>query len=154
MKKCTGCDKLTENYINWCSWECNIAHAKANGGVVHTPNGLPITTIKHDGTMMEHEHADHPDYKFPVTIEYVGKQDPRKFFWGEQDVTDIMVEMCKLQDHALIYTDGTIAVTLYECCYAMWTLHDGKFHGGSLWKKDCWRMSRDSIEKIGKLICQ
>lgn len=162
VKKCTGCDKLTENYVNWCSWECNVAHAKANGGIVHTPNGLPITTITCDGVMMEHEHADHPDYKFPVDVEYVGVIDEddildAKMLLGDDvEPTEERVRMIRHETHALIYSDGNIALTLYEYCYFTWLLHNGEFEGGPKWawhhpKKGGvvqYRMTNSSRDKI------
>ncbi len=54
------------------------------------------------------------------------------------------------QNHALLYTDGHVAVTIYECSYAMWYLNSGKIAGGSLWKKDEWKLSDESRSKILK----
>jgi len=31
--------------------------------------------------------------------------------------------------------DGSIAITIYECCYAMWCVRSGKVMSGSLWEK-------------------
>jgi len=36
------------------------------------------------------------------------------------------------QRHALVFTDGQVAVTVYECCYFMWCVHDGSPDGGSI----------------------
>ena len=59
-------------------------------------------------------HEDHPTRLFEVTAQ------PNQ---GPQET------------HTLIYTDGTIAVTLYDCCYAMWHLSTGWLMHGTLWTK-------------------
>jgi hypothetical protein len=139
MSNCVNCGKLTVD--NYCDSECMIENAKKNGGKVMAPNNLPITCIRYDYTMMEHPEADHPDYKFPVKVEYCGKEIPvDKYEYSRED-------------HALIYTDGNIAVTIYECCFAMWTLNgskrdQGKCCGGHLWAKNDWKLTDESIEKI------
>ena len=141
MKFCTNCNKEIEQHLNYCSWDCNIEAAKKEGGKAHTPNGLPIACIKADGTMLEHEHGGHPDYKFVIEIEFVGER-PKLPEWDHSYTTET---------HALIYTDGVIAVTMYECCYATWYLNDGHNHGGRFWKEKGleWRMTKGSI-----LLCQ
>jgi hypothetical protein len=153
MSQCLFCNKETPPGHNYCGYDCHVDHAKSLGGRVHCPNGLPINCIKYDNTMMEHEHADHPDYKFPVDVEYVGNLkgtgDPGEdlALYGrvlnDQEVREMMG-----QTHALIYTDGSIALTIYECCYAMWYLRDGEFAGGSLWKKGEWKLSCETIQRI------
>lgn len=114
-----------EKYVNYCSWECGVEIAKTEGGQVFTPNGLPIRCIRHDGNMYEHEHGDHQDYKFPVDVEFQGDitEDHRKDFemmCGRPAKDDGEVRDMNGQTHALIYTDGSVALTMYECCYAMW----------------------------------
>ncbi len=111
MSKCVGCEKEAPQYCNWCSWDCNVATHIREGGKVHTPNGLPIGCICVDGNLYEIEHGDHPDYKFPVKIEYIGKEDiPESERW---------------ETHALIWFDDCVALTLYECCYFMWNRSTG-----------------------------
>lgn len=129
-----------------------IACAKAGGGVVHTPNGLPIRSIRHDGNMYEHGHGDHPDYKFPVEIEYVGglkKEvlDELTEFWRVENPTEEDARRYLAETHALIYTDGSIAVTLYECNYSMFSLRTGECLGGRYVSKDN-RLSEKSREEI------
>lgn len=131
-KKCLQCGKEIKDYLNYCDGDCLIQSAKDAGGRVHCPNGLPIRCIKHDNTMLEHEHGDHPDYKFPVTV-----------VWGGNDR--------ETETHALIYNDRTIAVTMYECCYYMWLLRDGTLlHGPSWiagWEDKC-RLNDESVAQI------
>jgi hypothetical protein len=134
MRQCLFCQKPTEDWLNYCSTDCQISEAKAMGGIFHSPNGLPVGCIRADGNMFEHEHGDHPDYKFPVTCEFI----------GNKEEYDGRTSEC----HALIYADESIALTLYECCYAMWYLYTGKVAGGSLWKKDEWNLTSESIKKI------
>ena len=80
--------------------------------------------------MLEHEHGDHPNYQFPVDVEWIGPMDDAPFTWtdGEgktESVTPAEFKNMAHETHALIYTDGVVAITLNECCYAMWHLTDG-----------------------------
>jgi hypothetical protein len=135
--KCLSCSAEAPEHCNYCDWGCHIDHAKALGGQVHLPNGLPINCIRADGTMLEHAHGDHPDYKFPVAAEFVPRESDLES-WERRET------------HALIYTDGHIAVTLYECCYALWR-GDGACIGGSMWKKGEWRLTDETMTKIKEL---
>lgn len=105
-----------------------------------SPNNLPISCVKFDGTMLEHEHGDHPDYKFPVTVEYRGVLPEGLDEWD-----------CsyKPETHALIYSDGCVAVTLYECTYGMFNLGDGGSITNKNWHKD-WFLTQSSIDEIRK----
>lgn len=150
---CVGCDKMISLYFNFCTWECQIEHAKRNGGVVHTPNGLPIQCIKADYSMLEHSHGDHFDYKFPVTADYVGGNPKDKFYYVSSDSDRIEMDEDELeaaqhQEHALIWTDGCFAVTLYECTYALWDLRDGVLVFGHLEEAGEWRLDEASMVKI------
>ena len=50
--------------------------------------------------------------------------------------------------HALIYTDGYVALTLYENNYSLWHVaRDGEWISGSL-QDDSYRLSRESVGKI------
>jgi hypothetical protein len=143
MKMCIWCGKETSEYHNFCSnSDCQINKAIADGGRIHCPNGLPIRSITRDGLLLEHEHGDHPTYMFPVMVEYFGE----KVELPEWD--DSYAD----HDHALIYTDGHVAMTLHECCYFLWLLDGGVFLHGSSWLKEGWRMSADSVIKIRQLI--
>lgn len=77
--------------------------------------------------MLEHEHADHPDYKHPVEVVWVGKEleEIYRNMFG-RTLTDDEIRNAMGEHHALIYTDGTIAVTLYEYTYHTWYLKSGK----------------------------
>jgi hypothetical protein len=88
--------------------------------------------------MLEHEHADHPDYKFPVTVEYVSEVPSDLPDWDTSYYPET---------HALIYTDGYIAVTMYECCHAMWWLKDGSWMGGPSWEKK-WRLCEADVKRL------
>lgn len=124
-----------------CSWDIQVAAATAAGGRVFAPNGLPVNCIRHDCTMLEHEHADHPDYKFPVAVNYVGPA---------HDLPDWDTSHCP-ESHALIYFDSCIAVTLYEYCYAMWSTANGKLMAGSLCARSDWVLSEETLGKIHNL---
>ena len=138
-KMCVICGKkLPEMYLSHCSWDCSVEDAKRKGGEIHQPNGLSIQSIKCDGSLWEHEHADHPDYKFPVEIEYTGEK-PELPDWDSY---------CNAT-HALIYTDEFIVVTLYECSYAMWHLADRSYMGGrSAWYNNKWKLTAESRDKV------
>lgn len=144
-------------------WHEKIESLKNSGTVdVYAKNDLPICVVRHNGTLLEHEHADHKDYKFPVEIEYVGGE-PKDYGWCGFDENGVETILPMTEDeiyeqnhesHALIYTDGCIALTLYETCPAIWSLKTGKCCGGSLWGnwrlKDTkgWRLTNESISKI------
>lgn len=109
-----------------------------------------------------HEHADHPDYKFPIEARF--HKTPQKlfdegaFFWsdgcgGKTPMTLEEVERECIQVHALIYTDGSIALSIYEHCYALWRLRTGEVIGGSyLWDREGdWILTPESLEKIKEL---
>jgi hypothetical protein len=134
---CLHCGNPTE-VANYCDWNCNVAHAKAAGGKVVCPNGLPIMSINAiDGSMYEHEHGDHPDYKFPITVEYTGEIPDDLPDWDPS---------FEVKDHALIYCDGYIAITIYECSHYMWKVSDGT--GSSTWRHEEWKISDTSLERI------
>ena len=50
----------------------------------------------------------------------------------------------RVERHALIYCDGTIAVTLFEYVYAVWHVERGAVMSGELWKKGEWRLTEES----------
>jgi hypothetical protein len=100
----------------FCGWDCHVDQKRKEGAKVFAPNNLYITCIRGDGALMEHEHADHKDYKFPVQMEYEGQS--------------ICTDKCTLvggecldhypEAHALLYSDGYVAITLHEHLYYMW----------------------------------
>ena len=69
--------------------------------------------------MLECEHGDHPDYKFPILVEWKGV-DP--------NLTKAEFENGGYyqERHALLYCDGFVALTLHECCYHIWSCSSGK----------------------------
>jgi hypothetical protein len=103
------------------------------------PNGLPVVVVRHDGVGLEHEHADHLTYKFPVVAEYVEPPPPDLPAWDDSYAPATL---------ALIYTDGVVALTLYEHCYDLWLLDDGRQLSGEPWFRDGWRLSRESRERV------
>ncbi len=121
------------------AWDKKVEHLlRQTGTRVHAPNGLPIRSIRWDGLMLEHEDGAHRDYLFPVDAE---SSDPPEYEDGH-------VLWWNKATHALIYTDGNVALTLYECCYHLWHVsHDGKFLMGML-HDDTWRLTVPSVEKI------
>jgi hypothetical protein len=139
MHLCCHCGKSIEDYVNYCSWDCIVNSAKADGGEIHTPNNLPVKCVKCDGSMWEHEHGDHPDYKFPVDVEFVKVSD---------DCDDSSIHDLDLQSHALIYTDGYVSVTIHECCYYMWTRHGKCMHSPEGVHGYEQRFTEESVKRI------
>lgn len=130
-----------------------VAEAKANGGQVICPNGLPIRSIHRDGNMYEHEHGDHPDYKFPVDIHYVGPIDDDTRHDADmmagRKCTDEEALRMRDETHALIYCDENIALTMYECNYVVFNIHTGLISSGPMWlRKKQWCLSAQSIKEI------
>ena len=157
MKRCLACDKQVEDYLNYCDWDCHVEAAKQAGGVMHCPNGLPVRCITRDNLMIECEHGDHPDYKFPVTLQYTGTNPQEDFqvMHGDGTIEPMSDEMARdrmQETHALIYTDGSIALTMYECGYGLWSLRDGKFLSGPAWMSGgLFRLTDESLEKVRSL---
>ena len=69
---------------------------------------------------MKHEHDDHPNFKSVVLIKNVSRE-PTVFVDGAGNKTtpEDNPGLPDLRDnyHALIFVEGTIAVTLFEMCY-------------------------------------
>lgn len=148
---CLFCEKQTPPSHNYCSWNCHVEHAKSEGLQVVAPNGLPIVIITSD-KVMEHEHADHADYKFPVDIEYVGVVDDDymidfEMLSGRMGSED-EVRRSLMETHALVYANDNVAVTMFEHCYAFWYTKSNKLVYGTLWKPNNWRLSEDSLFKV------
>lgn len=149
MAKCVFCQKENQ-YTNYCNSECHIAHAEQIGGKKFLPNGLPVGCIRHDGNMYEMEHGDHKNYKFPVEIEWIGEGDADCLIDANGSVVAQDNSMFNHQYHALIYTDGFVALTIYECSFAIWSARDGYCLGSQYHKNKEWQLTKESIEKIRK----
>ena len=81
-------------------------------------------------------HAEHLTYLFSVRAMCVA---PNAEDWGEYG---------QIEDHAVIYTDGRIALTLYEYCYAMFSLPDGYVMRGDLHKENTFRLTSAALERL------
>ena len=94
--------------------------ARKEGRVIE-PNKLPMASLNSNNIYMEDSNADHESYIKPMMVQYIGK-----------NPTDIHVP-CKKMDssyyqpsieqHSLIFNDGSCAITIFECCYFMWMRH-------------------------------
>ncbi len=136
MCKCKYCQNNCPNSQNYCSFQCMVDEAKDNGCKIHCPNGLPIGCLMADGTMLECEHGDHPDYKFPVHAIWIGEEEE-----------DPILTQFNDERHALLYCDEFIALTLGEARYALWHLSSGR----ALTKShENLQLSDESLEKIRK----
>jgi hypothetical protein len=170
MELCEICGKETcEN-----EWECRVEANRREGGQEFTPNNLPIRCIRADGMMLEHEHGDHPDYIFPVEVEYVGPPDETRYQLvnGDGEI-EMMDERWRYgedhEEHALIFANGSIAVTIYETCSTMWSLLSShKFKNGKRIEDEpaglClgghlahleigkWKLTDESLKKIAEYV--
>lgn len=98
-----------------------------------------------------HEHSNHPDFKFVVVAKDY-----------DEENSNIKELYDNTEFHALIYCNSSIAVTMYEYCFAMWYLQGGfTSGGGSLWRfhkydpgveNRNWRLTKSSIENIKKYL--
>lgn len=156
---CAFCGKQCPSYQHYCDWNCIVEDAKKDGGKVHCPNGLPIKSVDRDGNMWEHEHGDHPNYMFPVDVDYVGQLDDRtvtdyrRFVLGsyadDTPLDEAKVRQFHGERHALVFTDGVVALTMYECCYSLWSVHDGSLLRVHLWyTKEDHRLSEASLKNV------
>jgi hypothetical protein len=158
---CEICGADIPQHHNYClKKECMIELTTRAGGVAYTPNNLPIMCFRADGLMLEHEHGDHPDYIFPVDVEYIapldeGHSKDYASITGKEGTPEEVRASCG-ETHALIYTNGSIAVTIYETCSAAWMLQEDKHGkmvagaclGGHMWKAGEWKLSDESMKKI------
>ncbi len=85
-----------------------------------SPNGLPVHCYTgypggDPGVFTECEGATHPDYKMPVRAIWDSE-------WNKApDQYDSVEDL-----HAVIYSDGYIVVTLWECCFYLWHRSNGR----------------------------
>lgn len=112
---CEHCGIETTPNLHYCSWACRIKAAVAAGGKELLPNGLFIECINANNDMLEVQHGDHPDYITRLDID------------GENADPEYPEYP---QAHALIYTDGYIALTMYEASYYIWAVLTGLPLGG------------------------
>jgi hypothetical protein len=149
---CLHCGNQTTPMNNFCGMECHVAAARAEGGRDIRPNDLPVTCIRYDANgilLLEHEHADHPDYRFPVEVEWVGPDEHDDFsgFDGSGQsvrLPESIVASMKHESHALLFTDGIAAVTIHDAEHALWYLDDGRCGGGRPRVAFHWRMAEPS----------
>lgn len=134
---CDHCGKPTPPHQRACSWDCIVAGARAGGAREHLPNGLPARCVRFDGLLTECEGGDHRTYLFPVEAEKIGAAPDDEY---------------ATETHALIYTDGCVAVTLYECCYYSWhPRQEGECFGAPSWtERKEWRLSAASCAAIAE----
>lgn len=118
---------------------------------IYTPNNLPVKCFRQNGDMLEHAHADHPDYKYPVEIKYVGEitdkiiSDFKAMTGREPDKNEDPRDLYH-ETHGLIYTDGCVAITIYENSYAMWSCRDGKNMGGNMWNSADYKLDINNFK--------
>lgn len=94
-------------------------------------------TVEHHKKLHPNK-SDHPDRKAIVTVRLVG--------------TTMYDERLPNEAHELLYTDGYVALTTYECCYSLWSMKTGKLIAGSLYgafnAEGDWRIDERSLERI------
>lgn len=114
----------------------NIEQMIADGAPIFAGTGGKIRHIRHDGTLLENFHADHPNYLGTIEVEYIGSEPER--------------EPSDLETHAVIYKDASVILTIYECCFAIWGAVSGNCYGGNLWTKGEWRARPESWRPVLK----
>lgn len=135
---CPNCNRKTGYDDDEYCWNCNVQQLKNEGATVIAPNNLPICCITAAGLLMENEYANHKDYKFPVEAEYTAAHKYQVPEWDGSYGNQV---------HALIYNDDSIALTLYEANYAIWSLRTGKCIGAR-YNDEHWKLTEVSISKI------
>lgn len=153
MSSCLNCGRIPPQHHNYCNWDCHVAHAVKEGATFRLPNGLPPRCITASGLILECEHGDHPTYMFPVVADYTGSDAEEAFGMvdGEGNKVAVGADWIEAQSHethALIYTDGSIALTLYECGYFIFSVKNGKLVRGPGWAKAEWKLSDESLDRI------
>lgn len=93
-----------------CGSDFALKSVIENGATVICPNGLPICSYN-SYVAMENGHADHPNYIKPITVHVIG---------------DDVEEYEKIEDHAIIFADIHLIVTLYEGCYEFFSATNGR----------------------------
>lgn len=158
----------------WKSGNCSIWH-KLNKWIrvrraiknswVYNKNGLPLICHRADGWLLEHEHADHPNYQFPIWVHM--KPNPDYYFWstfdenGVETKTPMTEEEKKLEQsieheyQAFIGVENGLIKTAYECCYGYWNYETGENVLGpdkhtDLWSRDKWKIQEEDLFKIKK----
>lgn len=101
---------------------------------------------------MKHECDDHPHFR-GVVLEACLRDDVPDDEWNDSHGVDITATMPvalrrNVEHHGPIYTDGFIALTIYETCYCMWRVRDGGCVGGSLWPPGSMALSPDSLAAL------
>lgn len=122
--KCSFCGKESQS-INFCNWDCHIKYGELIGLEKVCPNNLPITCI--GSKMMEHEHADHPNYQFPIMIKNPSEETEEVL---DADNNVVGTYDSSNQIHAVIFYNDSLLITLYECRYYFWSVAKNKYVGG------------------------
>ncbi len=74
--------------------------------------------------------------------------DPEWHDTNGMSVPSPCVEADRTEHHELIYTDGNIALTMFQHCYAMFYVQTGTVFDGSLWRKGEWILTEESRQLI------
>lgn len=92
-----------------------------------------------------HEHNNHPDFKMVV-------QAYRVFPYYQPDYPFGVDSYSTFESHAVIYVDGSIILTMFECTYASWSASTGFLMSGSLYDRNAYRLTPDSLNELAPLI--
>lgn len=108
--------------------------------------------------MQLHEHDNHPDFKCVLEARIrEDLADTLRIVDGQgTDVTaeapqEVLVNL-QTDYFALIYATEFIALTLNECCYALWDLISGAvvYSSFNLWRPGEWYLTPESIDLAKK----
>ncbi len=117
---------------------------------------MELEAIQHS-----HEHQSHPGFKCVLIAKY--HKSPEELIrngeavWHTGDNEEIPMTLEEAtndntEHHALLYTDGYIALTIFEHCYALWFLDTGELYKGSIWQPKEWYLTAESIELCKKYV--
>lgn len=142
--RCPGCDTLLRVGFNYCDdWSCSVRLAERDGGKKIAPNGLPITVITRDGTMLEHEHANDPNYKFPVTVECIDEAGNNLYVPGNARCARHLEQ----DSHAFLGVTHDMIHTMFEYNSYQFRL-DGTLFKAPHWDHRIQRIKAQSLVQI------
>lgn len=105
-------------------------------GKAYNRNNLPLTTRRCDGFFLEHEHADHPDYKFPIVLDELDRDEKYNYYPSdipgqpEERMPEWLIQYEMHPYPAFLgFENGQIKV-IYECCYGYFNMKTGISESG------------------------
>ena len=152
IKECYSCRIATDPYRNFCSWRCSVDDARKRGVPIFAPNDLSIRCI--GALQLECEYGSHPDYLFPITVEWFGPRPDRYRTEDDDNECGLLFEWeLGPEGHTVIGIDESIVTTLSEATYYTFSTETGLPLTGYTvegWKD--WRIDAASMLSIKEWI--